>query len=46
VDQLGRYADLGFDEFVLPDWNLGDSQAECADKLARIKAEVFDRLPA
>ncbi|HEU5389440.1 MAG TPA: LLM class flavin-dependent oxidoreductase [Streptosporangiaceae bacterium] len=46
VDQLGRYADLGFDEFVLPDWNLGDSRAECADKLARIKIEVFDRLPA
>ena len=46
IDQLGQFADLGFDEFVLPDWNLGDSYAECSDNLARIKAEVFDRLPA
>lgn len=45
VDQLGQYADLGFDEFVLPDWNLGGSYAECADNLARIKAEVLDQLP-
>ena len=46
VDQLGQYTDLGFDEFVLPDWNLGDGQAECTDNLARIKAEVLDQLPA
>jgi len=46
IDQLGQFADLGFDEFVLPDWNLGDSYAECSDNLARIKAEVFDQLPA
>ena len=46
VDRLGQYADLGFDEFVLPDWNLGDGQAECMDNLARIKAEVLDQLPA
>ncbi len=45
TDQLGRYADLGFDEFILPDWNLGDSRAERADHLARIKTEVFDQLP-
>ena len=46
VDQLGRYSELGFDEFVVPDWNLGDSYAECSDNLARIKAEVLDQLPA
>jgi alkanesulfonate monooxygenase SsuD/methylene tetrahydromethanopterin reductase-like flavin-dependent oxidoreductase (luciferase family) len=46
VDQLGRYADLGFDEFILPDWNLGTSKAERAENLARIKADVLDRLPA
>jgi probable F420-dependent oxidoreductase len=46
VDQLGRYADLGFDEFILPDWNLGTSKAERAENLARITAEVLDRLPA
>jgi probable F420-dependent oxidoreductase len=44
LDQLGRYADLGFDEFVLPDWNLGTGQAERADNLARIKTEVLDQL--
>jgi probable F420-dependent oxidoreductase len=46
LDQLGQYADLGFDEFILADWNLGASQAERSDNLARIKAEVLDQLPA
>jgi probable F420-dependent oxidoreductase len=46
IDQLGQYAGLGFDEFILPDTNLGASVAERADQLARIKAEVFDQLPA
>jgi probable F420-dependent oxidoreductase len=45
LDQLGHYADLGFDEFILPDWNLGPSLGERADKLARLKSEVFDQLP-
>ena len=44
VDQLGQYAELGFDEFVLPDWNLGTGKSERADNLARIKTEVLDRL--
>jgi probable F420-dependent oxidoreductase len=44
ADQLGRYAELGFDEFILPDWNLGAEAAECADNLGRIKSEVIDRL--
>jgi probable F420-dependent oxidoreductase len=46
IDQLGQYASLGFDEFILPDANLGATVAERADQLARIKAEVFDQLPA
>ena len=41
TDQLGRYAELGFDEFILPDWNLGTG-SELADNLARIKGEVMD----
>jgi probable F420-dependent oxidoreductase len=45
VDQLGQYAGLGFDEFILPDWNLGAGPAERADNLARIKTEVLDQLP-
>ena len=46
LDQLGQYADLGFDEFILADWNLGDDKRERADNLARVKAEVLDKLPA
>jgi probable F420-dependent oxidoreductase len=44
VDQLGQYAELGFDEFILPDWNFAADRL--ADSLARIKSEVFDQLPA
>ena len=44
VDQFGQYAELGFDEFILPDWNLGADRSERADKLARIKTEVFDQV--
>jgi alkanesulfonate monooxygenase SsuD/methylene tetrahydromethanopterin reductase-like flavin-dependent oxidoreductase (luciferase family) len=42
VDQLGQYAELGFDEFILPDWNLGTDRL--TDTLARIKTEVLDQL--
>jgi probable F420-dependent oxidoreductase len=45
IDQLGQFTELGFDEFILPDWNLGATVAERADKLARIRSEVFDQLP-
>jgi probable F420-dependent oxidoreductase len=41
ADQLGRYAELGFDEFIMPDWNLGEA-SELTDNLARIKGEVID----
>jgi probable F420-dependent oxidoreductase len=44
VDQLGQYAEIGFDEFILPDWNFGTDKAERADTLARIKTEVVDQL--
>jgi probable F420-dependent oxidoreductase len=46
VDQFGQYAELGFDEFILPDWNLGEDRSERADKLARIKTEVIDQVGA
>jgi len=45
ADQVGRYAELGFDEFILPDWNLGTDKAERADNLARIRTEVLGQLP-
>ena len=44
VDQIGQYAELGYDEFILPDWNLGTTKTEVADALARIKAKVLDQL--
>jgi probable F420-dependent oxidoreductase len=46
VDQFGQYAELGFDEFILPDWNLGADSSERADMVARIKTEVLDRVAA
>ncbi len=42
ADQFGKYAELGFDEFIVPDWNLGRDKSERADRLARIKTEVLD----
>jgi probable F420-dependent oxidoreductase len=46
ADQLGHYADLGFDEFIVPDWNLGTDTSRRADAVARVKAEVLDQLKA
>lgn len=46
ADAFGRYAELGFDEFILPDWNLGTDKSERADRLARIKSEAIDQLSA
>lgn len=43
-DQVGRYADLGFDELILADWNLGPTANERADRLAYIKTEILDRV--
>ena len=44
ADTFGRYAELGFDEFIMPDWNLGDDPSQRADNVARIKAEAIDQL--
>jgi probable F420-dependent oxidoreductase len=46
IDQFGQYAELGFDEFILPDWNLGTDNSERADKVARLKTEVMDHVPS
>lgn len=43
-DQVGRYADLGFDELIIADWNLGSTANERADRLAHIKTEILDRV--
>jgi alkanesulfonate monooxygenase SsuD/methylene tetrahydromethanopterin reductase-like flavin-dependent oxidoreductase (luciferase family) len=44
VDLLGQYAELGFDEFILPDWNMGADPAQRFDQLDTIKSDVFDQL--
>jgi probable F420-dependent oxidoreductase len=44
VDAFGRYAEMGFDEFILPDWNIGADRADRADKIAELKSEVFDKV--
>lgn len=41
-DLIGAYRDAGFDEFVLPSWNLGATTEERQDRAARLKTEIFD----
>jgi len=44
VDQLGRIAEAGFDEFIVPDWNLGETLDERRENVARLQSEVLDQL--
>ena len=44
VDELGQYAANGFDEFIVPAWNLGDTAPERRDALARLHADVLTQL--
>ena len=41
TDTLGRYGELGFDEFIVPDFNLGASAAERRQRLERLAGEVL-----
>ncbi|WP_300681567.1 LLM class flavin-dependent oxidoreductase [Nocardioides sp.] len=41
TDRIGRYAELGFDEFNLPSWNLGASVTERIDALAELQETVL-----
>lgn len=45
VDTLAGYAELGFDEFILPDWNLGDDPAGRLEALAQLHEQVLLHLP-
>jgi probable F420-dependent oxidoreductase len=40
VDELGAYAESGFDEFIVPDFNLGDVPEARRESLERIRTEV------
>ena len=40
VDEFGTYADLGFDEFIVPDFTLGKTAEERADLLRELRSAV------
>lgn len=44
IDQVGQIAELGFDEFIIPDFHLGPGPEERRDQLERIHTEVVSRL--
>ncbi|HUF99454.1 MAG TPA: LLM class flavin-dependent oxidoreductase [Ilumatobacter sp.] len=44
VDTIGRYSELGFDEFIVPDWNLGDTHHQRIEALDRLRSEVFNQV--
>jgi alkanesulfonate monooxygenase SsuD/methylene tetrahydromethanopterin reductase-like flavin-dependent oxidoreductase (luciferase family) len=44
VDELGRYGAAGFDEFIVPDFNLGRTAEQRRDALERLRTEVLAQL--
>jgi probable F420-dependent oxidoreductase len=40
VDTISTYVELGFDEFILPDWNLGRELGQRLETIDRFRAEV------
>jgi alkanesulfonate monooxygenase SsuD/methylene tetrahydromethanopterin reductase-like flavin-dependent oxidoreductase (luciferase family) len=44
VEIMGEYAELGFDEFIVPDFNLGDDPGRRREALDRINDEVVARV--
>jgi alkanesulfonate monooxygenase SsuD/methylene tetrahydromethanopterin reductase-like flavin-dependent oxidoreductase (luciferase family) len=44
VDELGAYAATGFDEFIIPDWNLGGTAEARRESLERLHTEVLTQL--
>jgi alkanesulfonate monooxygenase SsuD/methylene tetrahydromethanopterin reductase-like flavin-dependent oxidoreductase (luciferase family) len=43
VDVIGRYEEMGFEEFIVPDFNLGRTPEARREALARIDAELVPR---
>jgi alkanesulfonate monooxygenase SsuD/methylene tetrahydromethanopterin reductase-like flavin-dependent oxidoreductase (luciferase family) len=43
VEQMGRYAEAGFDEFILPDFNFGNEPAAILEKVAEFESLVIDQ---
>jgi alkanesulfonate monooxygenase SsuD/methylene tetrahydromethanopterin reductase-like flavin-dependent oxidoreductase (luciferase family) len=44
VEQLGRYAEQGFDEFIMPDFTLGATPEARLDAYRRFNAEIAPQL--
>ena len=44
VDQIGRYSELGFDEFIVPDFNLGGTPEARRGNLEQIHTEVVSQV--
>ena len=44
VATLGEYAELGFDEFIVPDFTLGSTPEERADRYRMLQREVIPQL--
>ncbi len=44
VERLGAYASHGFDEFIVPDWDNGDSPSARREWIERLHAEVITQL--
>jgi alkanesulfonate monooxygenase SsuD/methylene tetrahydromethanopterin reductase-like flavin-dependent oxidoreductase (luciferase family) len=44
IDQMGRYAELGFDEFIVPDFNLGKTPEARRDSLERIHEQIVSQI--
>lgn len=44
IDTLSRYAEIGFDEFIVPDWLMGGDSHGRKDHLDRLHTEVISKL--
>lgn len=43
TELFGRYADLGFDEFIVPDFTLGNTAEERAERFRTLKSDVISQ---
>ena len=43
-EQLAAYAEIGFDEFIVPDFNLGGELDQRIESYDRLKREVLDQI--
>jgi alkanesulfonate monooxygenase SsuD/methylene tetrahydromethanopterin reductase-like flavin-dependent oxidoreductase (luciferase family) len=44
IDMMGQYRDLGFDEFIVPEWNFGSELDERLAKIDRFRSEIAGHL--